>query len=133
MAGFGKLTFAQKKCVSTVGMLMQKTGMAGAGARIGVAVSGGVDSFALIKTLTIRKAILPFPIELMVLHVNPGFTPESHRPLVEWTKREGLAAHIELSDHGPRAHSDENRKTRPASIAACCAASASSTCAGLAN
>ena len=52
MAGFGKLTFAQKKCVGTVGMLMQKTAMAGPGARIGVAVSGGVDSFALIKTLT---------------------------------------------------------------------------------
>ncbi|MDR3641345.1 MAG: tRNA 2-thiocytidine biosynthesis TtcA family protein [Humidesulfovibrio sp.] len=110
MSGFGKLSFAQKKCVSTVGMLMQKTGMAGPGARIGVAVSGGVDSFALIKTLTIRKAILPFPIELMVLHVNPGFNPDSHKPLVEWTKSEGLAAHIELTDHGPRAHSDENRK-----------------------
>lgn len=113
MAGFGKLTFAQKKCVSTIGMLMQKTGMAGEGARIGVAVSGGVDSFTLIKTLTIRKAILPFPIELMVLHVNPGFDAASHKPLVEWTEREGIAAHIELTDHGPRAHSDENRKNSP--------------------
>jgi len=110
MSGFSKLTFAQKKCVSTVGMLMHKTGMAGAGARIGVAVSGGVDSFVLIKTLTIRKAILPFPIELMVLHVNPGFAPHSHAPLVDWVAKEGLAAHIEATDHGPRAHSDENRK-----------------------
>lgn len=113
MSGFGKLSFAQKKCVSTVGMLMQKTGMAGAGARIGVAVSGGVDSFALIKILTIRKAILPFPIELMVLHVNPGFSPDSHTPLVDWCAEQGLAAHIELTDHGPRAHSDENRKNSP--------------------
>lgn len=113
MSGFGKLSFAQKKCVSTVGMLMQKTGMAGAGARIGVAVSGGVDSFALIKILTIRKAILPFPIELMVLHVNPGFSPDSHMPLAAWCADHGLAAHIELTDHGPRAHSDENRKNSP--------------------
>ena len=113
MSGFGKLSFAQKKCVSTVGMLMHKTGMAGPGARIGVAVSGGVDSFALIKTLTIRKAIVPFPIELMVLHVNPGFEPDSHRPLVDWVAREGLAAHIELTDHGPRAHTSENRKNSP--------------------
>jgi len=110
MAGFGKLSYAQKKCVSTVGMLMQKTAMVGPGARIGVAVSGGVDSFALIKTLTIRKAILPFSIELMILHVNPGFTPDSHIPLVKWAQKEGLAAHIELTDHGPRAHSEENRK-----------------------
>lgn len=113
MSGFSKLSYAQKKCVSTVGMLMQKTGMAGPGARIGVAVSGGVDSFALIKTLTIRKAILPFPIELMVLHINPGFSPDSHLPLVEWCQREGLSAHVELTDHGPRAHSDENRKNSP--------------------
>jgi len=113
MAGFGKLSFAQKKCVSTVGMLMQRLGMTAAGARIGVAVSGGVDSFALIKTLTIRKAILPFPIELMVLHINPGFSPDSHKPLVDWCAREGLAAHIELTDHGPRAHSEENRKNSP--------------------
>lgn len=110
MAGFGKLSFAQKKCVSTVGMLMQKIGMAGAGARIGVAMSGGVDSFVLMKVLTIRKAILPFPIELMALHVNPGFDPVSHRPLVGWCQEHGLAAHLELTDHGPRAHSEENRK-----------------------
>lgn len=113
MSGFGKLSYAQKKCVSTVGMLMQKTDMVGPGARIGVAVSGGVDSFALLKTMIIRKAILPFPIEIMALHVNPGFNPESHAPLVEWVQREGLAAHIELTDHGPRAHSDENRKNSP--------------------
>lgn len=113
MSGFSKLSFAQKKCVSAVGKLMQKTAMAGPGARIGVAVSGGVDSFALIKTLTIRKAILPFPIEIMALHVNPGFNPESHAPLVEWCRKEGVSAHIELADHGPRAHSDENRKNSP--------------------
>ncbi|MHC1701266.1 MAG: ATP-binding protein [Humidesulfovibrio sp.] len=113
MAGFGKLTYAQKKCVGSVGMLMQKTAMAGPGARIGVAVSGGVDSFALIKTLTIRKAIVPFSLELMVLHVNPGFEPDSHRPLAQWVQAEGLAAHIETSDFGPRAHSSENRKNSP--------------------
>ena len=69
-----------------------------------------MDSFTLIKTLTIRKAILPFPIELMVLHLNPGFDPGIHRPLVDWVAGEGLAAHIETTDHGPRAHSEENRK-----------------------
>jgi tRNA(Ile)-lysidine synthase TilS/MesJ len=110
MSGFGKLSFAQKKCVGVVGMLMHKTSMVGPGARIGVAVSGGVDSFTLAKVLTIRKAILPFPMELMVLHLNPGFSADSHAPLVEWTRREGIAAHIELTDHGPRAHSDENKK-----------------------
>jgi tRNA(Ile)-lysidine synthase TilS/MesJ len=108
-------------------MLMQKTAMAGPGARIGVAVSGGVDSFALIKTLTIRKAIVPFPIELMVLHINPGFEPASHLPLVDWVQAEGLAAHIESTDHGP-GRTQRNRKTRRA--AACSGASIFDLCRG---
>lgn len=110
MARWGKLTFAQKKCVSTTGMLMQKTEMVSEGSRIGIAVSGGVDSFVLIRTMLIRKAIIPFNIELMVLHVNPGFEPESHHPLESWCLENGVSAHIELTDFGPRAHSPENRK-----------------------
>jgi tRNA(Ile)-lysidine synthase TilS/MesJ len=105
-----KLTYAQKKCVTTTGLLMQRAGMLRPQARVGVAVSGGVDSLALLKTLTIRQAIVPFPFELMVLHVNPGFTPDNHLPLVGFVRELGLAAHIEMSDHGPRAHSEENTK-----------------------
>lgn len=110
MAKWGKLSFAQKKCVSTVGMLMQKTEMVHDGARIGIAVSGGVDSFVLIRTMLIRQAIIPFNIELMVLHVNPGFEPESHFPLSQWCEENGVSSHIELTDYGPRAHGPENQK-----------------------
>ena len=110
MAKWGKLSFAQKKCVSTVGMLMQKTEMIKDGDRIGIAVSGGVDSFVLIRTMLIRQAIIPFNIELMVLHVNPGFIPDSHYPLSKWCLENGVASHIELTDFGPRAHGPENKK-----------------------
>lgn len=113
-----KLSFAQKKCVSATGMLMQRTEMVHPGARIGVAVSGGVDSFVLAKVLTIRRRIMPFDVELMVLHVNPGFEPQSHQPLVQWCTREGLAAHIELTNYGPQAHSEENRKSSPCFLCA---------------
>lgn len=113
MSGLRNLSYAQKKCISTIGMLMQKTQMLHPGARIGVAASGGVDSFTLLKALSIRRAIVPFPVEVMALHVNPGFDPESHLPLARFVEREGLSAHLELTDHGPRAHSDENRKNSP--------------------
>ncbi|MCJ2164024.1 MULTISPECIES: tRNA 2-thiocytidine biosynthesis TtcA family protein [unclassified Pseudodesulfovibrio] len=113
MASWGKLTFAQKKCVSATGKLMQQTNMVSEGARIGLAVSGGVDSFLMLKVMTIRQAIMPFHIELMVLHVNPGFAPESHNPLSQWCAENGISAHMELTDFGPRAHTSENRKNSP--------------------
>lgn len=113
-----RLTYAQKKCVSTTGLLMQKSGMISSGTRIGIAVSGGVDSFVLLKVLEIRQRILPFPIELMILHVNPGFEPKSHLPLAEYAAEHGISAHIELSDFGPRGHSEENRKNSPCFLCA---------------
>jgi len=113
MASWGKLTFAQKKCVSATGKLMQSTDMVSHGSRIGLAISGGVDSFLMLRVMLIRQAIMPFPIELMVLHVNPGFDPESHTPLVNWCKDNGLSAHIELTDFGLRAHTEENTSNSP--------------------
>lgn len=113
MASWGKLTFAQKKCVSATGKLMQRTEMVSKGARIGVAASGGVDSFLMLKVLKIRQAIMPFPVELMALHINAGFDNQSHAPLVDWCADHGISLHVELTDYGPRAHTEENRKNSP--------------------
>lgn len=113
MGSWGKLTFAQKKCVSATGKLMQQTEMVSHGARIGVAASGGVDSFLMLKVLTIRKAIMPFPLELMALHVNAGFDESSHAPLVDFCANHGIALHVEMTDFGPRAHTDENTTNSP--------------------
>ena len=113
MSRLGKFNFAQKSCVAKTGYVMQHTGMLFPGARVGVAVSGGVDSMTLIQVLCIRKRIIPFPIELMVLHVNPGFEPRSHEPLLEWCRERGLGTHVENTDIGPRAFSAENRKNSP--------------------
>lgn len=105
-----KLNYAQTACVKKAGLVMQQTGMLRPGARVGVAVSGGVDSFVLMQTLLIRRRIVPFSVELTALHVNPGFAPDNHAPLADWLAERGVASHLEVSDHGPRAHSEENRK-----------------------
>ncbi|AAS97711.1 tRNA lysidine(34) synthetase [Nitratidesulfovibrio vulgaris] len=105
-----KYTYAQQVCIKSAGKTMQHTGMLYPGARIGVAVSGGMDSWVLLQVLRIRQRIVPFPFEIMALHVNPGFDPENHAPLLPWLERNGVAAHIEVTDHGPRAHSPENRR-----------------------
>jgi tRNA(Ile)-lysidine synthase TilS/MesJ len=103
-------SYAQERCVRLAGKLMQDTKMVAPGARIGVALSGGMDSFVMLQVLLIRRRIVPFPFELMALHVNPGFDLTSHAPLLHWLAANGVAGHVETTDHGPRAHSEENRK-----------------------
>ncbi|MDR2573066.1 MAG: tRNA 2-thiocytidine biosynthesis TtcA family protein [Desulfovibrio sp.] len=105
----GKRTFAQEFCVKSVGRAAHKAGMIRPGCRVGVAVSGGVDSLVLLKCLQIRQAVVPFPLELMTLHLNAGFAPLSHAPLRTWLAGEGIAAHMEVTTHGLEAHSEENR------------------------
>ncbi|MFW6324972.1 MAG: tRNA 2-thiocytidine biosynthesis TtcA family protein [Desulfovibrionales bacterium] len=108
-----KLTFAQKTCLGLAGKLIHQTAMITPGSRIGVAFSGGMDSFVLLQMLLYRQRTLPFSFEIMVLHINPGFDPKIHTPLVEWVKTRGIPAHFEVTEHGPRAHSEENRKNSP--------------------
>lgn len=103
-----RLSFSQQLCVKSAGKAMQHTQMIRPGARIGVAVSGGVDSFVLLKTLALRQRIVPFPFEIMALHINPGFAPDSHAALLPWLAAQGIAGHAELTNHGPHAHSEEN-------------------------
>ena len=110
--------YAQEQCIRLAGKLSQETGMLRPGARVGVAVSGGVDSWVLLQVMRIRQGIVPFPFEIMALHVNPGFTPKAHRPLASWLAQKGIPAHLELADDGLVAHSEENRTRSPCFLCA---------------
>lgn len=107
------LGYSQRVCVAEAGKLMMRTGQLRPRARVGLAVSGGVDSLVMLAVMAIRRRIVPFPIELMLLHINPGFDEENHAPLAPLAASLGLAAHIEVSDYGPRAFSEENKKKSP--------------------
>jgi len=113
MSRMSKLSYTQQVCVKAAGKAMQTTGMLRPGARVGVAVSGGVDSFVLLKVLQLRQRIVPFPFEIMAIHLNPGFDPHNHAPLADWLAKEGIAGHLEVTDYGPRGHSDENLRNSP--------------------
>lgn len=69
-----------------------------------------MDSFVLLKVLRLRQLILPFHIELMALHVNPGFLPAAHTGLLPWLAKHGIPGHVECAHYGPEAHSSLNRK-----------------------
>lgn len=113
MSRLGKLKYAQKTCLGQAGLLMHRTAMIWPGARIGVAVSGGMDSWVLLQVMLLRQRIVPFPFEIMALHLNPGFEPQSHAPLSPWLFANGVSGHVELTDFGPMAHSPQNRGKSP--------------------
>lgn len=108
-----KMTYAQTLCVKKAGLALQRSRVLWPGRRVGVAISGGMDSFVLLKVLKIRQKIVPFKYEIMALHINPGFLPENSDGLAAWLATEGIAGHIELASHGPDAHSQINRKKSP--------------------
>ena len=115
-----KLSYAQQVCVKSAGKAMQRTGMVGPGAKVGVAVSGGVDSWVLLEVLRRRQRIVPFRFDIMAIHLNPGFDAENHAPLVEYLAKHGVAGHIEVT-----ARAGIRRKTAaipPVSTVPCCAA-----------
>lgn len=106
-----KLNYAQKICLGRCGKLMQQTGMLRPGARVGIAVSGGVDSWVMTRVLMIRQRIVPFNFQIILLHVNPGFYPGNHQPLMDWLRENPLPSHIQSTDIGPRAHNPDNTKS----------------------
>lgn len=106
-------TFAQQCCIKKAGLALQKASPLKAGDRIGVAVSGGVDSLVLLQVLLLRQRIVPFKTEIMALHCNPGFDPGAHFQLRDLLASLGVAAHFETDDFGPLAHSPVNRKKSP--------------------
>ncbi len=108
-----RLSYLQKSCVSKTSKLMVSGEMLYSGARVGVAVSGGVDSGVLLQILYLLKKKLPFPIELMALHVNPGFDKRSHLPLLEWVKGLGIPLYFVVTDIGIKAHGEENKSNSP--------------------
>ncbi len=108
-----KLHYSQEQCVRSAGKLMQNTGMLKTHARVGIAVSGGVDSFVLLKVMQLRRQITPFPFEIMAIHINAGFDPLCHAPLAAWLEKENIPYHAEVTEHGLLAHSEENRTKSP--------------------
>ena len=92
------LSYAQQRCIKSAGKAMQQAAMVYPGARIGVAVSGGVDSWILLEVLRRRQRIVPFRFEIMALHLNPGFDPNNHAPLNAWLAAHGVPGHVEVTD-----------------------------------
>ena len=78
-----------------------------------VGLSGGVDSFVLLKILSGRKIFIPSDFSIIAVHIDLGFTgkDKSHLNKMEaYLKSNGYDYHIENTTIGTYAHSEKNRK-----------------------
>ena len=83
------------------------------GDRILVALSGGVDSYALLKLLSGRKVFITSDFSIIAAHVDLGFTgnDKSHLEKMEaYLKTNSHKYHIEKTTIGIYAQSEKNRK-----------------------
>ncbi|MCU0643802.1 MAG: tRNA 2-thiocytidine(32) synthetase TtcA [bacterium] len=83
------------------------------GDRILVGVSGGADSFTLLKVLSGRKIFIPQDITLIPAYIDLGFAGEdtSHiKALESYFEQNSYEYYIDRTTIGLFAHSEKNRK-----------------------
>jgi len=104
------MSYLGKEVKKQMGKAIHHYRQIGEGDRIGVAVSGGVDSLTLLELLTERKKRVPITYGLVALHIHLGFDPEGYRPLEDYLSRRGYPYRIDVTGIGRVAHSPKNRE-----------------------
>jgi tRNA 2-thiocytidine biosynthesis protein TtcA len=104
------MAFAHQEVRRLLGKGIHHYGLIEDGDRIAVGVSGGKDSMLLLWLLRERLRRVPISYELVAVHIDPGFDAESADLLEDFFSQEGFNYEIIRTDHGPRAHGEENRE-----------------------
>jgi tRNA 2-thiocytidine biosynthesis protein TtcA len=105
-----KMPFVERKVRRLVGKSIQRYQLIDPGDRILVALSGGVDSTALLWILHERLRRIPTPYKLAALQVTLGFDGEDCAPVQSWVGSLGIPVHVYHSTFGLEAHGPENRE-----------------------
>ena len=80
------------------------------GDRIAIGLSGGKDSMTLLWALAERSKRVPVNYHLHPIYVDPGFPGGFAGELTDTCRHMGFKLTVDLTDHGPLAHSSENRE-----------------------
>jgi tRNA 2-thiocytidine biosynthesis protein TtcA len=104
------MAFIEQQVRRLLGKAIHHYNMIENGDKIAVAVSGGKDSLLLLWLLRERLRRVPIDYELIAVHVDPGFDSGSAGRVEQFFESEKFAYEIIRTDHGLRAHSDENRE-----------------------
>lgn len=105
------MAYAHKQLKSLAGKAVHQWRMIEDGDHIVVALSGGKDSWSLLKFLHERRARVPIGYQLTAVHIDMGFDREGQlRQMAQYLEHLGIPFHAERTDYGPRAHTAENRE-----------------------
>ena len=85
----GELDALQERLIRQVRRTSLRYGVLAPGDRIIVAVSGGKDSYGLLRILDLLAPRLPFSIELVALHIDEGRPGYDGAPLARWLEDRG--------------------------------------------
>ena len=99
-----------RKINHLVGRALSDYGMIRHGDRLMVAVSGGKDSLFLLNALESFRKRAPVTFDLIPVYVDPGFDNGFAQPLKEMVTRFSGRMVVKFTDHGRRAHGNDNRE-----------------------
>ena len=88
-----------RRIKSAVGRAIADYGLIAEGDRIGVAVSGGKDSYTLLHILEDLRRRAPVKYEIMALTIDSGYPGFRTDIIAEHLREHGFAHHVESTDH----------------------------------
>jgi tRNA 2-thiocytidine biosynthesis protein TtcA len=104
------MAYWEKEIRGLMGKAIHRYGLIEDGDRILIGVSGGKDSLAMLDLLVERAKRVPIRYELVPAHIDLGFSSDRVETLRRFFEERGLRYHIEHTQIGRLAHSDENRE-----------------------
>jgi tRNA 2-thiocytidine biosynthesis protein TtcA len=93
-----------------LGKALHRYRMISPGDRIAVGISGGKDSWSLFWLLHRLRERAPVQFTLFPIYIDPGFEGGPADDIAAHGHAMGYKVHIEYTDHGIVAHSDQNRE-----------------------
>lgn len=88
----------RKRLLARTAQACIEFGMLGEGLRIGVAVSGGKDSFTLMTLLEGIRSRVPWPLELVAINLDQGEPGFDQQVISGWCEERGFAHHLVRRD-----------------------------------
>ena len=105
-----KHSYLFKHINRNIGRAIHRYAMIDHGDQILVGLSGGMDSQTLYWFLDERRSRIPIDYALHAVLIDPGFPSGAALALKRHYRDLGCELRVEVTDHGPYAHSEANRE-----------------------